>query len=105
MIVKATVIVSVALASLAGCASGTAVACLGEQKIYENQTGANVSVWAIFRNHCGAPYTLGGSGLNETVPPGGDRVISITVPNKSFISVTGPATRGTFEYEIKEVSK
>lgn len=99
------VIASMVLIGLAGCGGGTGVACLGEQKIYENQTGADVKVWAILRNNCAAPYRIGGSGLDLTVPPGGDRVISISVPDKSSIYVAGPSTRGSFEFEIKEMTK
>jgi hypothetical protein len=99
------VIASVALIGLAGCGGGTGVACLGQQKIYENQTGGDVKVWAILRNNCAAPYRIGGSGLDLTVPPGGDRTISISVPDKSSIFVEGPPTHGSFEYEIKEMTK
>ena len=102
---RGVVIASVALIGLAGCASGTGVACLGEQKIYENQTGSDVQVWALLKNNCSAPYRVGGSGLDLTVPPGGDRVISITIPDKSSIVVKGPPTHGSFEYEIKEMTK
>ena len=102
---RRTVIAGVALIGLAGCGGGTGVACLGEQKIYENLTGADVKVWAILTNKCAMPYRIGGSGLDLTVPPGGDRVISITVPDKSSIFVTGPPARGSFEFEIKEMTK
>jgi hypothetical protein len=102
---RRTVIASVVLIGLAGCGGGTGVACLGQQKIYENQTGADVKVWAILRNNCEAPYRVGGSGLDMTVPPGSDRVISISIPDKSSIFVTGPATHGSFEFEIKEMTR
>jgi hypothetical protein len=99
------VIASVALIGMVGCGGGTGVACLGNQKIYENQTGGDVKVWAILKNNCAASYAIGGSGLDVTVPPGGDRVISINIPDKSSIVVSGPPTRGSFEYEIKEMRK
>ena len=88
---RRTVIASVILIGLAGCG--------------ENQTGADVKVWAILTNKCAVPYRVGGSGLDLTVPPGGDRAISITVPDKSSIFVTGPPARGSFEFEIKEMTK
>jgi hypothetical protein len=102
---RRTVIAGAALIGLAGCGGGTGVACLGEQKIYENQTGGDVKVWAILKNNCAAPYRVGGSGLDVMVPPGGDRVISINIPDRSSIVVSGPSTRGNFEYEIKEMRK
>lgn len=102
---KRLVMMCIVLVAGAGCGGGTGVACLGNQKIYENQTGADVNVWAVLRNDCAAPYRIGGSGLNETIPPGGDRVISIQVPDKSSITIEGPRTGGSFEYNIKEMTK
>ena len=99
------VVIALAVVGLTGCGGGTGVACLGEQKIYENRTGRDVKVWASLQNNCAAPYQISGSGLDVTVPPGGDRVISITIPDKSSIAVTGPSTRGSFEYEIKEMKQ